>query len=274
MKSIVFTIVLSLCSFAVADSKDRVVNTFAVDVVHVSGGTFIWEELGGGENSYTWVSVGTEGVFQVSFEVTGAIDIEFLGIDGVEIYATNGGVVPTLSVGAVTFTEGYYVIRADNTVESIIVFETPGASPFRSVELLPLWTSINTVNSDVHWEIRDGQIVYEFTGGGDGSAMYGELSNSTGTDPSEQEGYWYGPVTAMLMLFPPETETGVVTVGDSATIEAGDTILNSHSDDPFRVVFIFGEEPVDPLPEDLDGDGIVGLSDLLALIAAWGSTAP
>ncbi len=274
MKSIVFTIVLSLCSFAFAESKDRVVNTFAVDVVHASGGNFEWEEIVGGVNRYLWQSTGTDGVFQVSFEVTGSIDIQFMHITGVEIYATHGGTAPTLAVGDVTFTDGYYVIRGDNTTGSVIQFQTPGASPFSGIEPLPLWTSIITAKTDVHWENRDGQIVYEFTGGGVNSSMYGQLSNSTGA-VSEQEGYWYGAVTTYSMTFPAETETGAVSIDKGTSyVSAGYNSINGYSEDPFRIVFTFGAPPADPLPEDLDGDGIVGLSDLLILIAAWGSTAP
>jgi len=126
----------------------------------------------------------------------------------------------------------------------------------------------------VHWEIRDGQIVYEFTGGGVGSSMYGQLSNSTGA-VSEQEGYWYGAVTTYSMTFPAETETGLVSINAGTSfVYAGNDLANAYSEDPFRVVFTFGAPPVDPLPEDLNGDGVVNLADLLQLIAAWGSTSP
>lgn len=67
-----------------AGSKERIVNTFALDVVHVSGGGFDWEEMGGGVNRYLWAYAGTDAVFQVSFEVTGSIDIDFMNITGAE----------------------------------------------------------------------------------------------------------------------------------------------------------------------------------------------
>ena len=44
----------------------------------------------------------------------------------------------------------------------------------------------------------------------------------------------------------------------------------------YRLVFTFGDAAVveDPLPEDINGDGVVDIEDLLMLIAAWGSTSP
>jgi len=273
MKSIVFTIVLALCSYASADANDRGVNTFAVDVVHVSGGIFYWQELGGGENRYYWNNDAEDDVFQVSFEVEGSIDIEFFSVTGLNVYATNGGVVPTLAIGDVTFSDGYYVLQGDNTVASSIEFHTPGASPLRG-STLPLWLEINTAESDAHWEIRDGNIVYEFTGGGDQSSFYGELSNSTGAI-SDQEGYGYGPMWTSGMTFPGETDRGAVVIDTGTSyVLAGPWTQTSFSEDPYRVVFEFGDSGTDPLPEDLDGDGVVGLSDLLQLIAAWDSTTP
>ena len=273
MKSIFVTIVLALCSTALAESKDRGISAFAVKVVHVSGGSFSWQELGDGVNRYYWDNDGEDDVFQVAFEVEGSIDIEFFSFTGLNVYATNGGVAPTITNGNVTFTEGYYVLQGDNTIASSIEFHTPGVSPLRG-GMLPLWLEINAVESDSHWEIRDGSIVYEFTGGGVGSTFYGELSNSTGA-VSDQEGYWYGPMWTSGITLPSETYRGSVVIDTgTSTVLAGSWTETSFSEDSYRVVFEIGNTAVSTLPEDINGDGIVDLDDLLALLAAWGSTSP
>ena len=123
--------------------------------------------------------------------------------------------------------------------------------------------------ADVHWQHRDGQVVYEFTGK---SVSYftGTLNHNSG--PSDEECFWYGSVSSSDITPPTEAQQGGATFPlGSSTIEAGYFVDASK---PYRLVLSFGEAAADPLPEDINGDGIVGLADLLQLIAAWGSTTP
>jgi len=248
-------------------------NVFNVNMVHASGGSFTWAEKGSGVNGYIFEPDCDSNIFQMTFEVTGSIDIEIVANYGLAVHAIHGGPAPTLAIGDVTFPEGFYVLSYDGTAAPGFEFITPGASAFSS-SADPLWLEIGSTNADVHWQHRNNQVVYEFTGGGVGSAVYGNLVNSTGY-VSEQEGYWYGGVTPYDITLPAEAELGLLAIDAGYSyIYCGDQFPSGYSEDPYRVIFVFGEEEAEPLPEDINGDGVVDLDDLLELIAAWGSTSP
>ena len=246
-------------------------NTYNLQMLHSTGGDFAWLELGSGANSFSFYAEDITNTYQMAFVIEGSIDIEFVKVDGLAVHAITGGPAPTLSLGSVTFDAGYYVFSYDGTpMDSTDYFEyhTPGATAFSSSHH-PLWTSIAVGGSDVHWQHRDGQLVYEFTGK-EGSFLAVDLNHSSG--PSDEECFWYGSVSSTTITLPTEAEQGGATIPSGASsIEAGVLVDSSK---PFRIVLTFGEEEVDPLPEDVNGDGVVDIADLLAIIAAWGSTSP
>ena len=181
------------------------------------------------------------------------------------MHAISGGPAPTLAIGDVTFTDGYYVFSNAGVEMDDVVITTPGVSPFTTSDG-PLWTEINTSHSDIHWQHRNGQLVYEFTGKSYDAEFWGILNHSSG--PSDEECFWFGSISSADITLPTEAEQG------GATIPAGLSSINGGGLEPYRLVFSFGEEEADPLPEDINGDGVVDLEDLLAIIAAWGSTSP
>ena len=173
-----------------------------------------------------------------------------------------GGPAPSFISGTVTFPEGHYVITM-NTAPNQLHFVTPGASSLRGSDT-PLWNYIYSQVGDVHWQHRNNQLVYEFTSGAL-STFSATLNNSSDTT---EECFWYGGITPLGIVLPTEGEQG------GAVIPSG--ISHIYGDGIYRLVFTFGDAAVveDPLPEDLNGDGVVGLADLLMIIAAWGATSP
>ena len=239
-------------------------NAYALKMLHTSGGHFEWNELGGGSNSWHFESYTNTSQFSMEFVIDGEIEFTNVSVFGdAEVYTISGGPAPSFSTGTVTFPEGHYVITMGGTAYHDLYFITPGASSLRGSDT-PLWNTIISYDGDVHWQHRNNQLVYEFTSG-TYSVFSAMLDNSSETT---EECYWYGGVTSPDIVFPTEGEQG------GAVIPSGLSDINASG--TYRLVFTFGDAAVveDPLPEDLNGDGVVGLADLLQLIAAWGTTAP
>jgi hypothetical protein len=265
MKSLITVVAaLAISSGSLCFAADRGANVYNLQMLHSSGGEFFWQEMGSGVNQFEFTSTDYSNTFEMAFVIEGSVDINLAAIDGLEVHAISGGPAPTLEIGDVTFTDGYYVFSNAGVGMDDVVITTPGVSPFR-ISDEPLWTVITSVGGDVHWQHRNGQLVYEFTGNGN-TYFYADLSHASG--PSDEECFWFGSISSADITLPTEAEQG------GATIPAGLSSINGGGLEPYRLVFSFGEEEADPLPEDINGDGVVDLEDLLALIAAWGSTSP
>jgi plastocyanin len=238
-------------------------NAYALKMLHASGGIFEWNELGGGSNSWDFVASTNTSQFSMEFVIDGEIEFTDVVVSGVaDVYTISGGPAPSFISGTVTFPEGHYVITM-NTAPNQLHFVTPGASSLRGSDT-PLWNYIYSQVGDVHWQHRNNQLVYEFTSGAL-STFSATLNNSSDTT---EECFWYGGITPLGIVLPTEGEQG------GAVIPSG--ISHIYGDGIYRLVFTFGDAAVveDPLPEDLNGDGVVGLADLLMIIAAWGATSP
>jgi plastocyanin len=77
-----------------------------------------------------------------------------------------------------------------------------------------------------------------------------------------------GNVTSATLALPPLGEEAMVTIPSG---------LHTVSFEEFSLLTFNiggGADDGGGLPEDIDGDGVVGVNDLLAVIAAWGSTSP
>lgn len=266
MKSLITVVAaLAISSGSLCFAADRGANVYNLQMLHSSGGYFYWQEIGSGVNSFEFVQFNDSNIFEMAFVIEGSVDISLGDIVGLEVHAISGGPAPILATGNVTFTDGYYVFSNEGSGFADFSITTPGVSPFRTSDH-PLWNWINVSNADVHWQHRNGQLVYEFSGH-QHSSLYAELNHSSG--PSDEECFWFGSIASTDIIFPTEAEQG------GATIPAGiSNIYGGGGSEPFRLVLSFGEEAADPLPEDINGDGVVDIEDLLMLIAAWGSTSP
>jgi hypothetical protein len=232
-------------------------------MLHTSGGIFEWAELGGGSNSWDFVASTNTSQFSMEFVIEGEIEFTDVYVYGVaEVYTISGGPAPSFSTGTVTFPEGHYVITMSGFLYPQVYFVTPGASSLRGSDT-PLWNSILSDGGDVHWQHRNNQLVYEFTSAGSPNNFTATLNNASETT---EECFWYGGVSSASIVLPTEGEQG------GAVIPSGLNYITALS--TYRLVFTFGDAAEDPLPEDLNGDGVVGIADLLQLIAAWGATAP
>jgi hypothetical protein len=239
-------------------------NAYALKMLHTSGGNFEWNELGGGSNEWIFQASTSTSQFSMEFVIDGEIEFTDVYVVGdAEVYTISGGPAPSFISGTVTFPEGHYVITMCGTAFSEVNFVTPGASSLRGSDT-PLWNVISSIAGTVHWQHRNNQLVYEFTSccSSGFSAMLNNASETT------EECFWYGDVSSASIVLPTEGEQG------GAVIPSGLSDINASG--TYRLVFTFGDAAVveDPLPEDLNGDGVVGLADLLQLIAAWGTTAP
>jgi len=205
----------------------------------------------------------------MAFVIEGSVEFDFLSTAGLGVYAISGGPAPTLEGGDGIFPAGHYVLSYDRSKGAAgFIFVTPGVSLFTTGDD-PLWTQLEVSSASVHWQQRNGQLEYEFTGN-QSSEFWGLLNHTAG--PSDEECFWYGSVSSIDITLPTEGEQGVaVFPSGNLSIEAG---LYVDPEKPFRLVLTFGEEAVNPLPEDINGDGVVDVADLLLLIAAWGSTSP
>ena len=266
MKSLITVFAaLAISSGSLCFAADRGANVYNLQMLHSSGGEFHWQEMGSGENLFEFLSNDSSNTFEMAFVIEGSVDIHLGNIDALQVNVITGGPAPILaSHGDVTFTDGYYVFSYDGPTYGRFEITMPGVSPFRTSDD-PLWTDIYIVDADVHWQHRNGQLVYEFTGQG-ASYLSAALNHSSG--PSDEECFWYGSIASTDITFPTEAEQG------GATIPAGASFIYGGGSEPFRLVLSFGEEEADPLPEDINGDGVVNVEDLLMLIAAWGSTSP
>ena len=266
MKSLITVVAaLAISSGSLCYAADRGANVYNLQMLHSSGGEFSWREMGAGENLFEFRCYDNSNTFEMAMVIEGSVDIHLGNIDALQVNVISGGPAPILaSHGDVTFTDGYYVFSYDGSGYGRFEITTPGVSPFTTSDE-PLWTDIDIVDADVHWQHRNGQLVYEFTGKG-GSYLAAALSHSSG--PSDEECFWFGSIASTDITFPTEAEQG------GATIPAGESTIVGGGSEPFRLVLSFGEEAADPLPEDINGDGVVDLEDLLMLIAAWGSTSP
>ena len=266
MKSLITVVVaLAISSGSLCFAADSRANVYNLQMLHSSGGEFHWQEMGSGENLFEFLSNDSSNTFEMAFVIEGSVDIHFGNINALQVNVISGGPAPILSShGDVTFTNGYYVFSYDGSTYGRFEITTPGASPF-TTSGEPLWTDIDIVDADVHWQHRNGQLVYEFTGKESGY-FSATLNHSSG--PSDEECFWFGSIASTDITFPTEAEQG------GATIPAGASHIVGGGSEPFRLVLSFGEEEADPLPEDINGDGVVNVEDLLLLIAAWGSTSP
>ena len=268
MKSLITVVAALSISFgSLSFAVDRGANVYNLQMLHSSGGVFSWQEMGSGVNQFSFLSPNSAtATFEMAFVIEGSVDINFGDIDGLAVHAISGGPAPAIVTGDVTFTDGYYVFSNTGLVLADFQITTPGVSPFTTSDA-PLWTEINCLYSDIHWQHRNGQLVYEFTGTSFIGEFSGTLNHSSG--PSDEECFWFGPITSSSIILPTEAEQG------GATIPAGiSTITGDGTVAPYRLVLSFGEEAADPFPEDIDGDGVVNIEDLLMLIAAWGTTSP
>ena len=267
MKSLITVVAaLSISSGSLCFAADRGANVYNLQMLHSSGGYFSWQEMGSGVNEFAFYSYSYSDTFEMAFVIEGSVDINLGAIDGLAVHAISGGPAPALVTGDVTFTDGYYVFSNEGTSADYFEITTPGVSPFTTSDE-PLWLEINTYSSDIHWQHRNGQLVYEFTGTTNVANFWGNLNHSSG--PSDEECFWFGSIGSSSIILPTEAEQG------GATIPAGTSYIHGGlSDVPYRLVLSFGEAAADPLPEDINGDGVVNVEDLLMLIAAWGSTSP
>jgi hypothetical protein len=268
MKSLITVVAaLAISSGSLCFAADRGANVYNLQMLHSSGGAFSWQEMGSGVNQFNFSSYDYSDTFEMAFVIEGSVDINLGAIDGLAVHAISGGPAPSLVTGDVTFTDGYYVFSNTNTASDEFEITTPGVSPFTTSDE-PLWIEIHSSYSDIHWQHRNGQLVYEFTGTHFLAEFSGILNHSSG--PSDEECFWFGSIgTSEGIVLPTEAEQG------GATIPAGKSSIScGFADVPYRLVLSFGEEAADPLPEDINGDGVVNVEDLLMLIAAWGSTSP
>ena len=265
MKSLITVVVaLAISSGSLCFAADRGANVYNLQMLHSSGGGFTWSEMGSGENLFEFASFEYSNTFEMAFVIEGSVDIELGATDGLRVHVISGGPAPILAIGDVTFADGYYVFSNDGSGFADFSITTPGVSPFTTSDH-PLWNYIDVSNADVHWQLRNGQLVSEFTGKESGY-FSATLNHSSG--PSDEECFWFGSIASADIIFPTEAEQG------GATIPAGISYIVGGGSEPFRLVLSFGEEEADPLPEDINGDGVVNVEDLLMLIAAWGSTSP
>ena len=240
-------------------------NAYALKMLHTSGGNFGWYELGGGSNEWIFQASTSTSQFSMEFVIDGEIEFTDVYVVGdAEVYTISGGPAPSFSSGTVTFPEGHYVITMGGTAFSEVNFVTPGASSLRGSDT-PLWNAISSTEGTVHWQHRNNQLVYEFTSAGDPGWLQATLNNASETT---EECFWYGDVSSATIVLPTEGEQG------GAVIPSGLSSIEGVG--TYRLVFTFGDAAVveDPLPEDINGDGVVDIEDLLMLIAAWGSTSP
>ncbi len=267
MKSLITVVAsLAISSGSLCFAADRGANVYNLQMLHSSGGDFHWQEMGSGENLFEFLSNDSSNTFEMAFVIEGSVDIHLGNINALQVNVISGGPAPVLaSHGDVTFIDGYYVFSYDDSPFGRFEITTPGVSPFTTSDD-PLWTEITSVDGgDVHWQHRNGQLVFEFTGSGD-ALLWADLYHSSG--PSDEECFWFGSIASTDITFPTEAEQG------GATIPAGASYIVGGGSEPYRLVLSFGEEEADPLPEDINGDGVVNVEDLLMLIAAWGSTSP
>ena len=266
MKSLITVVAaLAISSGSLCFAADRGANVYNLQMLHSSGGYFSWSEMGSGENLFEFASTTQSDTFEMAFVIEGSVDIELGNTHGLLVHVISGGPAPILaSHSDVTFADGYYVFSNDGFGLQDFRITTPGVSPFTTSDH-PLWNYINVGNADVHWQHRNGQLVYEFTGKESGY-FSATLNHSSG--PSDEECFWFGSIASTDIIFPTEAEQG------GATIPAGISYIVGGGSEPFRLVLSFGEEAADPLPEDINGDGVVNVEDLLMLIAAWGTTSP
>ena len=271
MKSLITVVAaLSISSGSLCFAADRGANVYNLQMLHSSGGAFSWQEMGSGVNQFNFNSYEYSDTFEMAFVIEGSVDINLGDINGLAVHAISGGPAPALVTGDVTFTDGYYVFSNEGTPADYFEITTPGVSLFTTSDE-PLWTAIVASYSSIHWQHRNGQLVYEFTGTTTDhftiANFWGNLNHSSG--PSDVECFWFGSIGSSSIILPTEAEQG------GATIPAGTSSISGESYDvPYRLVLSFGEEAADPLPEDINGDGVVNVEDLLMLIAAWGTTSP
>ncbi|MCH2136827.1 MAG: plastocyanin/azurin family copper-binding protein [Phycisphaerales bacterium] len=234
--------------------------TYAVRMFDCTG-SLEWSATSDGGSSWQWggSSSADSQIFQLALEVWGSLEIEVLSATGMSCY-TVGGSTSGISTGTMTLTSGYHVITSASASYASIGFQLPGGSP-AGPSSAPLWDEIS-IHGSAHWEDRDGRVHYEFTGDYPGLHQFIGVLNAASEGTADM--FWYGSLGSVGITLSSEAEEGsvVVPAGTSELMDAGTGM--------FHLRIALGDPPADPCPSDIDGDGTVGINDLLELIGAWG----
>jgi hypothetical protein len=214
------------------------------------------------------ISIHGDGSLHTSFKIGVEIEendidvnIEVLGTSNVYIYQASTGTTTALSTGTYTLTAmEKYLFHADASGKETIVFtlsweEVGNQDDVQMSEILLYGNgSINSFHGQIVFStstVNQGSALVKFSADVDSEMLLGVLGN----------------VSSSTLTLPPNGEEGMVAV------PAG--VHEVHFDE-ISMLWIpdSGDDGDGSMPEDVNGDGVVDVSDLLAIIAAWGQTSP
>ncbi len=204
-----------------------------------------------------WVE-SNEGHFSFGFEVeNGDIDVDFYVSAG-NLYKTNESGTTSISSGVMTMTAGSrFAIHGENGVEFTMSWQDEvGEEGADLIGIQCHECSVN-INGDMasFRTAADGSFL-EFRG-------EGEIPMSA-----------IGDVTSSTLTLPGFGEEGNVTI--PAGIHTIDLNATTGDDDLAWLLVQMGgdDDGGGDLPQDVNGDCIVNVNDLLEIIGAWGDTCP
>jgi len=204
-----------------------------------------------------WVE-SNEGHFSFGFEVEdGDIDVDFYVLAG-NLYKTDASGTTSISSGVMTMTAGSrFAIHGENGVEFTMSWQDEvGEEGADLIGIQCHECSVN-VNGDMA----------SFRTAGDGSFLEfrgeGEIPMSA-----------IGDVTSSTLTLPGFGEEGNVTI--PAGIHTIDLNATTGDDDLAWLLVQMGggDDGGGDLPQDVNGDCVVNVNDLLEIIGAWGDTCP
>ena len=204
-------------------------------------------------------SIGSSFALGVEIEETEVnVDIEVVGSVDAHMLQVSTGTDTVLSTGSYTLTAGErYLFHGDTIGKNYLNFliSWPETGSEDDIEM-------SQVNLSGQGSINSS---------GDSLALHAANSGSYGSlvFNADVAGEIFlgvlGDVTCSTLTLPPSGEEGTITV-PAGTHTIAVTGLG--------MLWIPDDGDGGGLPEDVDGDGVVGVGDLLAIIAVWGATSP